>query len=286
MELVLALARAPEWLGYPLSRWGGLWFASQRNDPMVRAVRANQRVIGGERLSEEEIDQRVRAVFVHGGRCMYDYYHLLSRPEKMLQKVAFSPELEQAYQGWLKNRHGVVVVGPHMSNFDLVMRAMAYRGLKIQVLSYPAPPESYQIQNALRQETGLEVTPFSPGSMRQAITRLQEGGIVITGMDRPGNDTRYHPWFFERPSAATVAYIRLALKAQVPVVVLGNQMRPDGVCYVQVSEPVHMRPYPDLETEVVRNAETALEWASKFICDAPEQWLMYYPVWPETLEQA
>ncbi len=284
VDLALGLAKIlPERAGYWLGRTGGAWFAGQRNQDIVRAVRANQWVVTGETLSAQQLDQRVRATFLHAGRCIYDFYHLLQDPQAMSRKVVFSPDLEQAYQDWKANRYGVILVGPHMSNFDMVICVMAWRGLPIQLLSYPAPPGSYQAQNALRQEIGLEVTPLSASSLRQATARLQAGGIVMTGLDRPAPDTKYQPRFFGKPSAATTAYIRLALKTGCPVIVLGNQMRPDGTCLVQASEPIQMQPHADLETEIVQNAERVLEWGQRFICEAPEQWLMYYPVWPDAL---
>ena len=107
VELVLTLGRVmPERLGYWLTRWGGQWFSGRRKEPMVRAVRANQWVIGDERLSAEHLDRRVRATFVHAGRCIYDYYHLLNDPAAAQQKVVFSPGLERAYQDWLRTAMG------------------------------------------------------------------------------------------------------------------------------------------------------------------------------------
>jgi lauroyl/myristoyl acyltransferase len=284
VELVLSLGRMlPRRAGAGLAHWIGSWFAGRRDEDMVRAVRANQWVLAGEKISAAELDRTVRATFVHSGLCIYDFYHNIDRPRAMLDRVVFSPEFERLFQSWKTHKQGVMLVGPHMSNFDLVMRVLALRGLNIQVLTHPDPPRSYKLQNRLRQQGGLEATPISILSLRQASARLQAGGFVMTGLDRPVEDLKYRPRFFGRPSAVTVAYIRLAMRAKVPVVVLGNQMRPDGSYYVQSSDPIWMQPHADLESEVIQNAETVLDWASHFICQAPQQWLMFYPVWPEVV---
>jgi lauroyl/myristoyl acyltransferase len=42
-----------------------------------------------------------------------------------------------------------------------------------------------------------------------------------------------------------------------------------------------MQSGPDLKTAIEANAERVLVEAEKFIRLAPNQWSMFYPVWPE-----
>ena len=44
-----------------------------------------------------------------------------------------------------------------------------------------------------------------------------------------------------------------------------------------------MIPHPDREQEILQNAERVLQAAEDMILRAPEEWVMFYPVWPDTL---
>jgi hypothetical protein len=54
--------------------------------------------------------------------------------------------------------------------------------------------------------------------------------------------------------------------------------------HVTTSEPIEMENHPDHETAVVWNAERVLKEAEKFILQAPEQWGMSLPVWPDLVD--
>ena len=69
---------------------------------------------------------------------------------------------------------------------------------------------------------GLEILPATIANIRQLIRRLQAGEMVITGVDRPTSDLKYHPVFFGRPAQLPTHYIYLALKAHVPIVLLAS----------------------------------------------------------------
>jgi KDO2-lipid IV(A) lauroyltransferase len=109
---------------------------------------------------------------------------------------------------------------------------------------------------------------------------------VITAVDRPlpdPEDAKYPSHFFGRKAAMPVFYIRLALKHHLPITVLGGCRRSDGRYCVWASDPIPLRHYADLVEETVLNTETILRSVADVIRQAPEQWAMFYPVWPEAL---
>jgi lauroyl/myristoyl acyltransferase len=276
----------PPGVGHPLSRHLARQVASRRDQPMMRAIRANQRVVSAGRLSGPELDQWAVGVVENTARCLYDYYHTLNDTDVTRRMVDYTPAFENCLDRTLNSKQGVLIVAPHLSNFELALRAIVGRGLNALVLSYPEPPGGYRLQNEVRRRTGLEIAPLSISTMRQASERLQSGGYVVTGVDRPVSGEKYRPHFFGRPAALPVTHVRLALKTRVPVLVLGNQMLPDGRICLDASDPIAMKPHPDLTIELERNAEAILEQAASFIRRVPQQWSMFYPVWPEALLEA
>jgi KDO2-lipid IV(A) lauroyltransferase len=274
----------PQQTGYSLAENIGRAVGRLSGSAQQRAVRVNQWVVSCRQLRGRELDRVTESVFRFTGYVLYDFYHNINRPRVILDKVQFTPRMErfltrERFEG------GCMFVVPHTGNFDLAGRAMALRGLEFQVLSYPQPPGGYKVQNKLREVPGMDVTPMSMESMRDASKRLANGGIVITGMDRPLPESNYHPRFFGIPAPMPVAYIRLAMKANVPIVVGAVKRIAGGRYLVDASEPIHMQRFDDLKTEMETNAESVLSRAEAFIRRAPQQWLMFYPVWPQFVPQ-
>lgn len=283
--LAIFLSRVlPEKSGYPVAELLGRTIGMIRGSEHERAVRANQWIISKKRLTARELDRATEAVFRFAGHSLYDFYHNLDRPDVILDKVEFSPRIKKIIEEG-KEGLGALFVLPHMGSFDLAGRALALNGLNFQVLSYPEPPSGYRLQNEIREVPGMTVTPMSINSMRQAADNLRKGGIVLTGLDRPIQDSNYHPRFFGLPAQVPVAYIRLALKVKVPIIVAAVIRSSTGKYIVDASEPIYMHSRPELKYELESNTESVLNCAESFILRAPLQWLMFYPVWPEALHQ-
>lgn len=275
----------PRRWGYGLATLLGNLIGSLKNNKMVKAIRANQYVVHGQEMSAGTLDQMPKTIFVSAAKCIFDYFHFLSRPEKLQNIISFSPEASNAIER-IKNQEPTVVVCPHLSNFDLMGYTLALHKVDVQVLSFPNPNETYKVQNRLRERTGINVTPLDFTAFRQAQLRLQKGGSVLTGMDRPladQRDTKYMPRFFGYETHLPVAYIRMALKANAPVIIMAVITLPDGSYRLVGSDPIWMTPNDDLETEIQTNAEKVLKAAEPIIAKHAQQWAMFYPIWPQFL---
>lgn len=285
-ELAVSFSQIiPEKTGYPLAELIARLIGRWQHANLGRAVRANQWVVSRMRMTAHQLDEACVSVFRFAGFVIYDFYHHLGRGREILERVEYTPRILQYLERSHNGKEPMLFVLPHMGNFDLVGRALALRGARFQVLSYPQPPSGYQLQNRIREAEGVDVTPMSLHAMRQAVERLRNGGIVITGMDRPLAESNYHPKFFGLPAALPVAYIRLAMKVDIPVIVGAAIRQPSGKYLVDASEPVSMRSYSNNKDEIEKNAESVLALAEKFILRAPQQWMMFYPVWPQTLKE-
>jgi lauroyl/myristoyl acyltransferase len=75
----------------------------------------------------------------------------------------------------------------------------------------------------------------------------------------------------------------MAMAARAPVIPAAVTMGPDGQYRLAVGEPIVMLTDGDAVSCIRRNAEAVLEVMAEFIGRAPQQWLMYYRVWPHTL---
>lgn len=257
------------------------YFVQQRHLSIARAVHANQSAIAPSLLSAAALDQAVHDTFCYAGRFLYDLYRHQHNPAAIQSLVTYTPNAE-ALLSRMASGSPTIVVGPHLGNFDLAARAIVQRQpIKNQILSYPQPGDGYRWQNQMRERAGLHMTPASLSALRAARQTLQNGGTVGSGVDRPVSDHKYCPRFFGRPAPLPVLHITLALKTGAPIFVVGIILRPDGVYEVHASDAIFMEPFADRHTEIIANAEKTLCAAADLILLAPQQWMMFYPIWPE-----
>jgi lauroyl/myristoyl acyltransferase len=280
----LALGRMmPPKLGYRLAGSVAKNLAKRKESKMVKAVRINQYVVRGEKLTSEELDQAVIEVFTHAGRCFVDLYHNLQNPEGIKTLVLDSPRAQELIKLSRNRELGAFIVAPHVSNFDLALLSLAYRGLHAQVLTYGQPTGGYEIQNGIRASTGLDITPVSPEMHKKAIKNMRNGGFVVTAVDRPIRQKAHYLNFFGHPSPLPAGHIRMALIADVPLIVVSALMDNDGNYHIQFSDPLPIQRHDDPETEIRINGEAILATIEQRIRANPGQWLMYYPAWSEEI---
>jgi lauroyl/myristoyl acyltransferase len=275
----------PPQLGYPLADFIASQIAVHKSWSLVRSVRLNQWVVSQGRCTPAELDLAVGQVFRNTGRALYDFHHNLLEPLESQSLVEIAPQIQERIKRAREEKTGIMLVGIHLGKFEFALHTAFRLGLGAYVLTLHDMPGGFKWQYDLRRQIGLEIVPATLSTMRQAVSRLEEGGVVLTGIDRPIPDPKYKPRFFGLPSHLPVHHVTLALKAKVPVILAAIIRGPDGRFNLHISDPIQMRSYPDRTIEIMRNAEAVLEEAELLIRQTPEQWAMFYPVWPEVQDQ-
>ncbi|HAL15479.1 MAG TPA: hypothetical protein DCP32_01625 [Anaerolineaceae bacterium] len=278
----LALGKGlPNFIGRPLARLIADEISRNRDSAMTRALRTNLWVASNGVLSAEALDQQVQQTFRKHLRSLWDFYHNLNRPNKVLDLVDFEPSFQTLFDQAKQDKQPRLFVTVHTSNFEMAGRALALRGLEYQILSFPQPPSGYQLQNKIRQESGIEVTPMSVEAFQKARERLRNGGTVLTGVDRPLAQSRHMVRFFGRLAPLPVAYVQLALQTGAPIIIVACISKPGGRYGLLCSDPIIARAGSDRDSELVGNAEVVLKYAEDAIRPRPTDWCMFYPVFPE-----
>lgn len=276
----------PRRAGFALADLATSLIARQRDSVLVRTVHSNLRRVLGPEATEDQVRAMASAVFRHAGRAYFDFYRTLGHGmDSVVEAVELSPWIQYYLDDLRAEGRGAVVVGAHMSNFDMGSLAIGRLGLPITVLGWASPTSGYDIQNEIRREAGLDWIPMDVRTLRRALRALREGRILVTGVDRPDpfGAGEMLP-FFGEPARMPVGHVRLALQAQVPILVVVPEYRGRDRPYV-----MHLGPRIELEhvgtrqEDVLHNARRVLGVLERIIRAHPEQWLMFYPVWEEHL---
>jgi KDO2-lipid IV(A) lauroyltransferase len=286
LRLAASVARStPRQLGYPIARMAGFWISSRRSSAAVKAVRTNQWVVGGMQASKEELDRAVRAVFRNSALSIYELHHYLQNTQKAESLFYLDDSIKSLLKRPAFDQRGLVVVGPHLRSFDLAFQMIATNLERLIAITIPNPKGGRQLEFEIRRRTNLNMVPGTIQGLRQALDHLKRGGAVITGIDHPQPGLHLRPHFFGRPSALPTHYTYLALKAQVPVMFVMSRLEADGKYHVSAVPPIEMEPHAEISQALLVNTEKVLSIAEGTIRQAPHQWVMSHPVWPDLVNQ-
>lgn len=282
---ILGISRiVPPSIGHRLANKLGRSISRNQNSPMVKAVRANQWVVSGCSADSELLDRLTEEVFINHGRALYDYYRHFQNLAAMEQLVTLDDSFISVIEHSQSRDQAQLLLMPHFANYELAALTAAYNGLTMQVLSYPNPGRGYRWQNKFRNVKGVEITPISVSSLRTAFHTLENRGTVFTGIDRPYGESALRPLFFGRPSSLPTGYIRLAIKTDVPIKVIQCSTTSDGKTTLSASDPIPVIHNADPDIEQLLNVSRVLSVIETQIRSNPAYWSMFYPVWPEALQ--
>ena len=272
----------PKTIGYGLAQIAATIIARRR--PQVYwAVRGNLRHIVGPEADEKELHNMVRQLFAHAGQTYYDFFHVIGRPPEVHAKMTRIPEsMVNSIRSEMDRGRGVLLLGMHMSNFDLALLAFGAYGFSVQVLTVSDPVPGFHVLNRLRVRAGFEVTPITRESLRAAVRRLKGGGLVVTAGDRPIPEDRALISFFGRPAYLPLGPARLAMMSEATVLMGGCQYDPKQGYVLEVTGPIELVRTGNWRKDMLSNTSRLAAILEGYVRAHPEQWMMFYPLWPES----
>lgn len=278
----------PPRIGYALADLAAGILSRRRNLAPVRAMRANLWAVHGCHATAAELDRLTRESYRCAARNIYLFYHLLGDDLALKERVRLDATFEAVFKQTLRGDVGTILCLPHIGNFDMIGRAMALHGMRFQAISPPITPgfEGYQLQNELRGDVGMEMTPASLEAVQKATQRLRNHGTVVMGVDRPLPTSHHRPRFFGLPASLPTAHVRMGLRLGLPLHVVGIGQEGDRYVRVWSHGPIPLQACQDPGEEILVNSETILKIVEDNIRQYPVQWNMTHPVWPELLSQA
>ncbi len=284
LPLGVLLANAlPERTAHRLARGLAASTARQRHLPVTQAVRSNQAVVRGVSYEDPALDEAVEAVLANAAVGYVDLFRALAGgTEALVRGCEMDESLIAGLREGAARGKGVIAVSAHMSCFDMLLLTLATRGYRAQALSYADPQGSYLIQNTLRRRFGVDLTPISVASLRRAVRNLRQGGIVLTGVDRPEAGGEELLFFGER-ARLPIGHARLALATGAQILI-GIVQSDENGHYRAVGEDLIDPGRQAASSNGARDlAQRVLSVIEGHVRKRPDEWLMFFPLWPETI---
>jgi KDO2-lipid IV(A) lauroyltransferase len=248
---------------------------------MNKAIRANQAVIRGLPYDDPALDGAVYEVMKMNARGFVDFFKAIAGGEEAVRKTCVIDEpLRSSLGGWVQGKRGLIIIGPHLLGFDIFMLYLGVLGYPIQAISYPDPRGSYVAQNMLRRRFGFNITPLSVQTLRESLRTLQRGEVLMTAVDRPGLGGEPLN-FFGREVVLPIGPARLAVKTNARVIAGVPYLDENGIYHGFGADEFDPPNTGDEKKDALEIAQRVLNAFEISIRKWPENWLMFYPVWPD-----
>jgi KDO2-lipid IV(A) lauroyltransferase len=184
----------------------------------------------------------------------------------------------------LEQKRGILLLTPHLGNWEFGAPLLAQKGMKLQVITQPEPQDAFtELRQKARARWGIEtlVIRNDPFAFLEVIRKLQEGAVVALLVDRPPAPTAAQVQLFGADFQASIAPAELARAtgcALLPVCL----PRRNGK---YVAELLPEIPYQRIElgnragrAALTQRIITVFE---PIIREYIDQWYHFVPIWPQ-----
>lgn len=278
--LAILLARILSWRGgIRLGRFLGI--AAYYCIPRERRKTLKHLTLAlGNRLSPQELHQTARACFAHLGM---GFFELVNLPR--LDRDRFSElikiEGEENLSNAMKKGRGVIYIGGHIGNWELMAAVVARRGYPLKVIAAPVYDQRLdRLMSRYRSRFGIEtIQRGGVRSTRQILSGLRQGCMLAFLIDQNIQVEGTNVDFFGHPAYTPTGVASLALRSDIPVVMGYSHRLDDGRHQVVFQKALTLVRSGRSEEDIKANTAVFTKCLEEFILKRPEQWVWMHRRW-------
>lgn len=261
----------PRSLVLPLGKFIGLAAYKLLPKPRRKALKNLNSAIGME-FSVEEIHEICRRNFEHWAISLFEVIGLLKvkTVQDLNSKVKVS-NLELLNES-LKDGKGVILLTPHLGNWEIAAAYLSLMGYKFAVLA----KEVYDLRlNSilLKIRGGRKIVNIPRDSIFTAVKYLKTGYILGILPDQATNVSGIYINFFHKPAYTPIGPAKLSIKTETPMLLFYNYRDAGGKINIV---------FDSILENYSNEEELTLKWSRKFeeyILRFPEQWVWLHDRW-------
>jgi predicted RND superfamily exporter protein len=182
---------------------------------------------------------------------------------------------------------GVLLVIPHLGNWEFGSPFLAARGVKLTVLTQAEPGNGFTVlRQKSRARWGIETIVVGEDAFAfvEIIKRLQNGATVALLVDRPPPSSAVTVQLFGRPFHASIAAAELARTTGCAIVPGYVLREPGGYAAHILPEIAYDRAAIGDRAARIRLTQEILRAFEPVIRQHVTQWYHFVPIWPEQPE--
>lgn len=182
-----------------------------------------------------------------------------------------------------KKGKGVLLVTPHLGNWEFGGPLLTQRGVKLLVLTQAEPGDGFtELRQQSRQRWGIETLVVGQDAFAfvEVIKRLQEGASVALLVDRPPKGTEIEVELCGQPFLASISAAELGRATGCAI--LPTAIVRDGERYAAHILPEMTYQRAELNSRQARQKFTQqiMRAFEPLLKQYPEQWYHFVSIWP------
>jgi phosphatidylinositol dimannoside acyltransferase len=262
------------------ARGVGTVFAAAMRDRRALVARHLQRVHGPE-LTGVALEAAVQRSFDSYARYWMEAFRLPSLSPAQIEASLSYEGIDHLLAARAEGR-GVILVVPHLGNWDMGGAWMGARGFGLTAVAEPVePPELFEWFASARRALGVRIIPLGPSSGTAVLRALRAGEVVALICDRSIGGTGGVPvTFFGEVTSLPGGPATLALRTGAPVLPVAVYFRGRRGHFGLVRPPLPVVRGGGLREDVTRLTQAVAVELEGLIRRAPEQWHLFQPNWP------
>lgn len=276
----------PVRIGYLLADIVAVWMFLRFHN-YRRAVLANLRAVYDGELPERELRKRARWVFRTSSRNFWD---LASLPRMTRDELEGMHYLEVG--SWnlideaMERGNGAIMISAHLGAFDFIGQyVLTGRHRPLALTAATVPNYLFAGVTYWRSSLGGRIEVVNSHSLRHVIRAMRNGEFVAMVADRNFTERGYETTFFGKPTVLPVGAVKLARETGAPLIPVlayrASIQHRRREFFFRVGQPIYIDRTTNRKEDIAAGMRQVVAVLEESIRRAPEQWVMFQPVWPE-----
>lgn len=257
--------------------WGQLAFLVIRD--ARRRTLSNLSMAFGEKINEKELTRLGRKIFQNLGKNVADAVRLKKMTWEDVEKITEIEGLEHLDRAYQAGK-GVIALGGHIGNFELLGAYLSLRGYKVSVVGRELyDPRLDRLLVRSRESMGLENIPSRAG-IRPVIRALRAGRVLGVLADQDSSRVRgVFVDFFGRPARTPAGPGLLSYKIRSPIIPMAILRKGRDRYKIIVKPEVELGFSGDREKDLIDVTQAYTRVLESIIREYPDQWLWMHDRW-------
>ncbi len=231
-------------------------------------------------LDDAERKQWTRECFGHFGQMLFEFLclpQIINNQEKLVHV-----ENEDALTNAVNAEKGVILLGMHMGNWELITTYAKRTGLVMTAATANVPDQRInELIISQREQSNMEIMPRGTSmSSRKLFRCLRNKNILILIIDQDTNVPSTWVPFFGIPAKTPVGAAVFALKTGATVVSYNVIRETDGTFRLKFETVgTFVRHHPEMEQDVYSVTKKMNLHLEQRIRQNPQQWAWFHRRW-------
>jgi KDO2-lipid IV(A) lauroyltransferase len=235
-------------------------------------------LIYGATWSRRKIAKTARTVYRELGKNLFDAIYLSRAGERQFDMIVRCDDLAGLKKAYDLGR-GVVAITAHTGCFEMLLHFVARRGFNCFAIGRRMfDPRLEALVRSIRSGKGISYMGRDEGTLK-IVRNLRQGKVFGVLIDQDIRVEGVYADFLGRPANTPSGPMKIAMKFNIPVVVVTTARQPDNTHQVYIHGPLDLAATGDFEKDLIQNIITANDLIGKTIERFPEQWVWMHRRW-------